>query len=293
MKILIVEPETKGHFISLYVNTVLKSLKGKVDIYILTSKKILKLEILKVLRRENKKIKIIFCDDLIYSKNKFFLNLLINQFQNYKNLNLKIKKYNRKLKFDKIFFTNLDHIDKVLCFFSNPFDSVKFSGILVNPRVHQYQNKKIGIKYFLYKYLLYKLISNKYLEKIFSNDILFYNFSINKKFNNKIIFFNEPVNKVNKKSRIKSSIAKGFFNVLVYGAIRNSKSLEELIEITKKIKNYIKINIIVAGKQNIEAKKILNKKNLVKKSVDANFKILNRFIYPAEETYLFSNINAV
>ena len=163
---------------------------------------------------------------------------------------------------------------------------MKFSGILVNPRVHQYQNKKIGIKYFLYKYLLYKLISNKYLEKIFSNDILFYNFSINKKFNNKIIFFNEPVNKVNKKSRIKSSIAKGFFNVLVYGAIRNSKSLEELIEITKKIKNYIKINIIVAGKQNIEAKKILNKKNLVKKSVDAILKY-SRFIYPAKKLIYF------
>ena len=102
---------------------------------------------------------------------------------------------------------------------------MKFSGILVNPRVHQYQNKKIGIKYFLYKYLLYKLISNKYLEKFLVMIFYFIISQLIKKFNNKIIFFNEPVNKVNKKSRIKSSIAKGFFNVLVYGAIRNSKSL--------------------------------------------------------------------
>ena len=177
MKILIVEPETKGHFISLYVHTVLKSLQGKADIYILTSKNILKLEIIKILKKQNKNIKILFCDDLIYSKNKFFINLLINQFRNYQNLNLSIKKYNNKINFDKIFFTNLDHIDKILCFYNDPFDSLKFSGILVNPRVHQFQNKKISIKYLIYKFLLKKLILNKKLEKIFSNDILFYNFS--------------------------------------------------------------------------------------------------------------------
>ncbi len=293
MKILIVEPETKGHFISLYVHTVLKSLQGKADIYILTSKNILKLEIIKILKKQNKNIKILFCDDLIYSKNKFFINLLINQFRNYRNLNLSIKKYNNKINFDKIFFTNLDHIDKILCFYNDPFDSLKFSGILVNPRVHQFQNKKISIKYLIYKFLLKKLILNQKLEKIFSNDILFYNFSKKKKLGNKINFFNEPVNKIKRKSKINNSIVKNSFNILVYGAIRNSKSLEELIAITKNIKNKININIIVAGKQNISAKKILNKKNLVKENVNQNFKIFNRFIYTSEENYLFSKIDAV
>ena len=80
MKILLVEPETKGHFISLYVNTVLKSLKGKSEIYLLTTKKILKSEIFKIIKGENKKLKILYCNDLIYSENKFFFNLLINQF---------------------------------------------------------------------------------------------------------------------------------------------------------------------------------------------------------------------
>ena len=293
MKILIVVPETKGHFISLYVHTVLKSLQGKADIYILTSKNILKLEIIKILKKQNKNIKILFCDDLIYSKNKFFINLLINQFRNYRNLNLSIKKYNNKINFDKIFFTNLDHIDKILCFYNDPFDSLKFSGILVNPRVHQFQNKKISIKYLIYKFLLKKLILNQKLEKIFSNDILFYNFSKKKKLGNKINFFNEPVNKIKRKSKINNSIVKNSFNILVYGAIRNSKSLEELIAITKNIKNKININIIVAGKQNISAKKILNKKNLVKENVNQNFKIFNRFIYTSEENYLFSKIDAV
>ena len=72
-----------------------------------------------------------------------------------KNLNSVIKRFNQENNFDKIFFTNLDHIDKVLCFFSNPFDSLKFSGILVNPRVHQYQNNKMNLKYFIYKRLEY------------------------------------------------------------------------------------------------------------------------------------------
>ena len=66
-----------------------------------------------------------------------------------------------------------------------------------------------------------------------------------------------------------------------------------MIAITKNIKNKININIIVAGKQNISAKKILNKKNLVKENVNQNFKIFNRFIYTSEENYLFSKIDAV
>ena len=59
----------QGHFISLYVHSS-KIFKGKADIYI-TSKNILKLEIIKILKRQNKNIKILFCDDLII-KNKFF-----------------------------------------------------------------------------------------------------------------------------------------------------------------------------------------------------------------------------
>ena len=293
MKILLVEPETSGHFISLYVYTVLKSLKGKANIYLLTSKKILKLEIFKILKSENKNLKLLFCEDLIYTKNKFFLNLFLNQFKNYKNLLLSIKKYNKKIKFDKILFTNLDHIDKAACFFSDPFDSLKFSGILVNPRVHQYENKKISLKYLIYKYLLNKLVMNKNLEKIYSNDILFYNFSKKNNLYKKICFFNEPVNLEKKKSKIKNSIIKNYLNVLVYGAIRNSKSLEELIDITQEIKKSIKINIIVAGAQNHEANYILKKKNLKKKNVEVNFKIINRFIHPNEETYLFSNVDVV
>ncbi len=293
MKILIVEPETKGHFISLYVNTVLKSLNGKAEIFLLTSKKILKLEVFKILKKDNKNIKILFCDDLVYSKNKFFLNLLVNQLQNFKNLNSVIKRFNQENNFDKIFFTNLDHIDKVLCFFSNPFDSLKFSGILVNPRVHQYQNNKMNLKYFIYKYLLKKLISNKYTENVFSNDILFYNFSKKNNFERKIHYFNEPVITLKKYSKIKNSIDKNCFNILVYGAIRNSKSLEELILLTNKIKNTLKLNIIVAGIHNVEAKKILNKKNLLQNNVKSNFKIFDRFIHPKEESYLFSNTDAV
>ena len=175
MKIIVRQKPRSLYFI--ICSLISKIFKGKADIYILTSKNILKKEIIKILKKQNKNIKILFCDDLIYSKNKFFINLLINQFRNYRNLNLSIKKYNNKINFDKIFFTNLDHIDKILCFYNDPFDSLKFSGILVNPRVHQFQNKKISIKYLIYKFLLKKLILNQKLEKIFSNDILFYNFS--------------------------------------------------------------------------------------------------------------------
>ena len=50
MKFLIVEPEIKGHFLSLYVRNVIKSLKNE-KIYLLTSKKIFKSDIIGLLNK--------------------------------------------------------------------------------------------------------------------------------------------------------------------------------------------------------------------------------------------------
>jgi len=294
MKLLLVEPETQGHFLSLYARNVLKSLKNKKnDIYILTSRDIKKTKIFKILKKENKDLKILYCKNLVYSKNNFLFNLIINQFKNYLNLKLAIKKYNRKIKFDSIFFTNLDHIDKALCFFRNPFYSIKFSGILVNPRIHQFYKKKISVRYIIYNYLINKLFSLKKLQKVLTNDILFYKFTSQKKYRNKILFFNEPATKEKKQSPINNIIKENALNVLVYGAIRYSKSIEELIEITKLIKIKININVIFAGKQDDDVKNILEKKYLKKENLLENFKIINRFIEPEEEVYLFNKTQLV
>ncbi len=294
MKFLIVEPEIKGHFITLYVRNVIKALRTE-KIYFLTSKKIHNSKILDLLKKEYPNLKILLTDELIYTKNKNFIFLFFVQLINFIIIKKKINFLNKKYDFEHIFFTNLDHFDKVLCFFKNPFNSVNFSGILVNPRMHQfYKEKTNSTKYIIYKYLFLNLIKNYYLKKIFVNDVLFYNFS--KKFFSikKINYFNEPVkveffSNKNKDKKPKNKI----FKILVYGSIRYSKSLEELIFTINQLKHKIKIHAIIAGIHENDIKQILSKHNLKKNGVQNNFKIINRFISPLYESKLFLNTDLV
>ncbi|MDC0030822.1 hypothetical protein OAI99_02650, partial [Candidatus Pelagibacter sp.] len=115
MKFLIVEPEIKGHFLSLYVRNIIKSFKNN-QIYLLTSKKIINSNILRLLKKDYPDLKILITDELIYSKNKNPLILFFFQFLNLLNVKKKINLLNNNYNFDHIFFTNLDHFDKILCF---------------------------------------------------------------------------------------------------------------------------------------------------------------------------------
>ena len=115
MKILIVEPEIKGHFLSLYVRNVIKSLKNQ-QIYLLTSKKIRNSSVLNLLKKDYPKLKILTTDELIYSKNKNPLILFFFQFLNFLNIKKKINLFNINHKFDHIFFTNFDLLIKFCVF---------------------------------------------------------------------------------------------------------------------------------------------------------------------------------
>ena len=294
MKFLIVEPEIKGHFLSLYVRNVIKSLK-KEKIYLLTSKKIRKSNILSLLKRDYPELIILTTDELIYPQNKNPIILLIYQFLNFINIRKKINLLNNDYKFDHIFFTSLDHFDKILCFYKNPFENCNFSGILVNPRFHQfYKQKNFKIKYFIYKFLYLKLSNNNYLSKILINDILFYKYLKKRLTLKKINYFNEPV---------KLEYSRKFFpliktdnnalKILVYGSIRYSKSLDELIFLIKNLKPKIKIKAVIAGLQQKDVKKILSKKNLINNGVQNNFEIIDKFISPLEEAKLFFNTDIV
>ena len=89
MNLLIVEPEVKGHFISLYVRKTIKAYK-KDKIFLLTSKKIFNSKILKILKKDYPNLKILISDELIYSKNKNLFYLFVFQFLNF----IRIKKKN-------------------------------------------------------------------------------------------------------------------------------------------------------------------------------------------------------
>ena len=160
--------------------------------------------------------------------------------------------------------------------------------------MHQFKNKKkYKFKYLIYKFFINKLLSIDYLKKALVNDVLFFKYSNEKKINEKVIYFNEPIVREKKYKIIKNIFVKNSLNILVYGAIRSSKSLEELVNLTSIIKLKININVIVAGKQDKDIQKILYKDSLIKKNVYSNFKIINRFIEPKEESYLFSKSDTI
>ena len=294
MKFLIVEPEIKGHFLSLYTRNVVKSLKTE-KIYLLTSKKIRNSHILSLLKKDCPNLKILTTNELYYPKYKNPIILFYYQFLNFINIKRKINLLNNHHNFDHIFFTSLDHFDKIMCFYKKPFGQSSFSGILVNPRVHQFYNLNlINIKYFIYKFLFLRLIQNEFLKKIFVNDILFFNFTKKIITSKKINYFIEPVKLEYSKKKINYIKSKNkIFNILVYGSIRYSKSLDELIYVIKKLKYKIKIKATVAGLQQEDVKKVLSKKNLEINGVQNNFKIIDKFISPREEAKLFFNTDLV
>lgn len=288
MSLLIFEPEVKGHFLTLYVRNVIREHKNK-KIFLATSSTINKSRVLKILKKESSNLKIIYSKNLLYPKFKNSLILFIYQILNLLRIRKIILTYDKKYNFEHIFFSNLDYFDKGILFFRNPFNFKKFSGILVNPRVHQFYNKNI-IVYNLYKIFLSSMLKNRYLTKILSNDILFYNFSKNKFKNNKILYFNEPIIFEKKNSKKFNFLYNKFTKILVYGSIRNSKSLRELILLSSYIEN---LKVIIAGKHEDDVKHVLSKKNLKENKVYEKFKIINRFIEPEEEKELFLNIDFV
>ena len=288
MSLLIFEPEVKGHFLALYVRSVIREYKNQ-KIFLATSKVIKNTKVLKILKKECPNLKIIYSKNLLYPKFKISLILFIYQILNFVRIRKIVLNYDKKYNFKHIFFSNLDYFDKGILIFNNPFNYKKFSGILVNPRVHQFYNQN-NLKYNLYKIFLKSLLKNKYLTKIFSNDLLFYNFSKKKFRNNKILYFNEPIISEKKNSKKFEFLYNNLTKILVYGSIRNSKSLIELIHLSSHIEN---LKVIVAGKQESDVKTILSKKNLKDHNVYEKFKILNRFIEPEEEKELFLNTDYV
>ena len=288
MSLLIFEPEVKGHFLILYVRSAIREYKNQ-KIFLVTSRSIKKTKVLKILKKESPNLKIIYSETLLYPKFKNSIILFVYQILNFLLIRKIILNYDKKYNFKHIFFSNLDYFDKGIFIFKNPFNNKKFSGILVNPRIHQFYNQN-NLKYNLYRFFLKSLLKNKYLTKVFSNDLLFYNFSKNKFKNKKILYFNEPVIFEKKNNKKFKFLYNKLTKILVYGSIRNSKSLIELIQLSSNIKN---LKVIVAGKQETDVKDILSKKNLKDNKVYEKFKILNRFIEPEEEKELFLNIDYV
>jgi hypothetical protein len=296
MKYLIIEPECAGHYIALYIKFIVRLLsKNKSNVVLLTTKKTTKHKSFKVLLKENKNIKVEYIK-YIRPKNFSSLSILCYQIKLYFLVKLAYKKILKKYKFDHIFVNSLDHFDKALCLFGDPFCNVNFSGIYVNPKFHltKYNLGVAGRYNFIAKFFFKKLLLINNLKNILTNDQFFVDYTAKNKFINskKIRILHEPreFSHYFKKgySRKILKLPKENFFILVYGALKETKGIIELSTALRDDRINKKASIILAGDQD---KKI---KNFLKSDL-AKFLIKNKklFIFKdfqndKEESTLFS-----
>ncbi len=296
MNVLIVEPEINGHHISMYVRFLVRGLSKKnIKFSILTSKKIIKHPVLSILKKEKRKINFYYLEELIYPGKKNLISLFLFQVSNY----FKIKKgFNKILedqKFDHIFLMTLDHIDKVIPIFGSPFGKNDFSSIHLNPKNHfeDLKIKSLGIKKDIYNFMSYKTLKLRTLKNIYSNDILYVKYIKNKftKLKSKIHHFDEPVEMSHflRKdiARKKFHLNKKDFIILVYGAIKDSKAITDIVDLLeeKKLRNNIRFFICGEQTKNIsnflklmKCKKLIRQRKII---------VVNKFINLNEENTVF------
>jgi glycosyltransferase involved in cell wall biosynthesis len=186
----------------------------------------------------------------------------------------------------------LDHIDKILSILGLPFKRNFISGMLIYSRIYLNNNFINFIK----KTLFLRLLNFFFIKNIFIVDQSFYAYCNNKIKNNKIIYTPDPgkiyYNFSKIESRQKYRLSKNDFVILVYGAIKNSKGIYELLEALNEIK-INKIKVIIAGEQTNEMKLFL--KNKISKSLIEDYRLIidEGFKNYKEEARLFSASDVV
>jgi hypothetical protein len=303
-KILIIETEYEGHYLTGYIKYILRSFKNqKVKITLLTSAdaKIKAKGALKILKKEKVKFNIKTIRNLKID-NYSSLQLIINQIRLYFVIKKKFREMNSLVKFDHVLLTSIQKFDKALVFFGSPFQDVGFSGIYLGVKFHLY---KYAILYqsrfnYLEKQFFKRLLYIPTLQNIITNDHLLKNYLQSEKWNNcdKLHFLHDPkefnFNFDKFYSRKRLHIPKKSIVILVYGALIESKGILELLSIFNNKKLNTNIRIISAGKQLLNKESFLLNNNFVNKlKLQKKIFIFNSWITEKKEALLFSATDIV
>jgi hypothetical protein len=302
--ILIIETEYEGHYLTGYIKFILRSFKKKkYKITLLTSEDAKKKAkgALKILRREKVEFNIETIQN-IKIKNNSSIQLIFNQIRLYFAIKEKFRKINISIKFDHIFLTSIQKLDKALVFFGSPFQDVTFSGVYLGAKFHLYEYKiSYESRYnYLSKKFFKKLLGIPFLQNIITNDHLLKKFLRKERWKNseKLKFLHDPKEfnfNFNKYySRKKLGIPKKSILILVYGALIESKGITELLSIFKDSKLDKDIKIILAGKQFGENKSfLLNNKFINNLKLENKLFIFNDWISEEKEALLYSATDIV
>ena len=276
MHILLVEPEYQGHHVALHLNLLINEFyKRKWEISILTYKKSASSEAYRLIDTKIfRKINFFYIKEISFYNSKNIFYLIYIQTIKYFNIIISIKKILLKNDIDHIYFVTGDHIDKVLAILGNFSLKIRFSLMLIyskvylNKNINYFNRLLLGVK----KKLLFKLINLSYLTNFFVLDLFLFKFIKKNQKKNfyKVIYTPDP-GQLNfffsqKFAKNYLKIKKNVFIILIYGAIKMSKGIKELISSLQYLNNS-KIKLIIAGKQTDEVKFFLN--------LDVNKELIN------------------
>ena len=302
--ILIIETEYEGHYLTGYIKYILRSFKNKkFKITLLTSVDAQNKAkgALQILRKEKVKFNIQTIENLKVKKHSSF-HLIAHQIRLYFAIKEKFKALNLSTRFDHVFLTSIQKLDKALVIFGSPFENINFSGIYLDIKFHLYKYKIYYKSRFNYlsKKFFKKLLELSTLENIITNDHLLKKYLKSNNWNNshKLKFLHDPkefnftFNKFY--SRKKLGIPAKSILILLYGALIESKGIIELLSIFKFAKLNKNIRIVLAGKQFKNYKNfILNSSFVNKLKLEKKLFIFNRWISEKEEALLYSAADIV
>lgn len=299
MKVLLIETEAEGHYISLYLKNIIKEilLRKEISLSLMTTRTIMLNNDFKFLR--NNKINKFYISNIKKPKRYNLISLFLYQIKYYFNIKTNFKKISKTENFDLVYMNTLDHFDKALSVFGSPFQKVKFYGLINNLKFHlnYYDLGKNFYLSFFYEKLFKRILNIKNLKNLFVIDNYIKVYLTNKKIDNcKLVKINEAINYENiiisKREKFifkkKNSLNNNDFIILIYGAIREDKGIKYLINCITQNSFDKKIKIIIAGK--CEKKILQDIKEFEKKSKQFNFEIIlfDFFINENFQKILFS-----
>lgn len=290
-----------GHYLILYLKFIIRILnKEKFNIFLITSNKAKNHSSIDSLMKECPHLNIVYLNtpQLKLHSN---LSLICYQIKLYFLIKKQFRKLSKNLFFDYIFINSIDHFEKALAIFGDPFQKVPFSGIYVNPKFHMKEVGfiKVGRFNFLSKILFFKLLTIKNLDIIFTNDIYFVDYIKNKysKLLKKITFLFEPREFVRapfyNQAKKKLNLPLKCFNVLVYGSLKKTKGIHNLLNIFNDKKIAKKVVVTLAGKQDNFVKKLLSLNKYKKLILQKKIYIYDNFLNDYDESLIFNSADIV
>ncbi len=286
-RILIIEPESSGHHFSLYLKLIVKSLNNKAHIHLLTKSESRFHPAYDIVLGESGGNMIThFLPHYNKINSNKTIDLFVQQCKLYFHIKFTFNNLIKKFKFDKVFFVNIDHIEKALSIFGTPFGDIPYSGIFMNPKFHK---NKIGIgaksrNDSIYEFLFNRLMSQMTLENIGTVDETFSDYY---KSIDKIKFIPEPFDLVGKMSRSEARYKYGFtdqqFVILVFGDLSLRKGIKELINGIN-ISDNINLVLHFVGKTNDDTEVFL-KENYVQKLLNNGTLLIRRGFQTEEEQF--------